>query len=102
MTGLLPCACADTCQADPRCHHTPRFQLRLDAPHMRNKACCASHLGTMAQAMTTWARDHGLTEGDLTILTMDPPPGGQCRWLQPPSGGAPASGLVFSTIPLET
>ena len=81
MTGLLPCTCAGTCQADRTCQLPSRFQAQLDAPpraqrpsvHRRTEAC-AGHFGALAAAVATWARDDDLAEGDLTILAIDPAP----------------------------
>jgi hypothetical protein len=102
MTGLLPCTCSDTCQADTACHRPPCFQARLDAacgasraPIRRRAEACASHLGTMVTALAAWARDHDLTDGDLTILAIEPARPGQAG-LQPQT-----SGLAFSTIHLS-
>ena len=107
MTGLLPCICPHICQAEAGCYRPPRFQVRLaavqrtePAPVRRHTAVCTTHLAAMVQAMTAWAREHELADGDLTVLTIDPPDG-------PPHPGRPARrgrtetpGLVFSTIRL--
>jgi hypothetical protein len=47
----------------------------------------------MVTTMTTWAREHGVTDGELTILAIEPPTTGPA---------ALTSGLVFSTIHLGT
>ncbi len=108
MTGLLLCTCSGTCQADRTCQLPSRFQARLDtAPRDRSpRVCrrteaCASHFGAMIAAITSWARDHDLTEGDLTILAIDPPPGAATPGQPPRHGTAQAPGLAFSTIPLQ-
>jgi hypothetical protein len=105
MTGLLPCTSSDTCQTDTACHRPPRFQAHLDAPQhaqrprvRRRTEACASHLGAMVQAMTIWAREQELADGDLTILTINPSSGAS-RPGQPHSD-TQTSGLVFSTIHL--
>jgi hypothetical protein len=105
MTDLLSCTCSGTCQADTTCHRTPRFQAHLDAAqhaqHLRVRRrteACASHLVAMVAAMTTWAREQDLTDGDLTILTIDPPPAASHPAPQSHRGCAQTSGLVFSTI----
>jgi len=54
----------------------------------------------MVHAMTTWAREQHLTEGNLTILTIDPPPAAGQSGQQPHHGAAQTCGLVFSTIRL--
>jgi hypothetical protein len=104
MTGLLRCTRSDTCQAAPGCHRPPRFQAHLDGDQRirlpRQTEACTSHLGAMVQAMTSWARDHGLTETDLLIVTIDPLPGAYCPGPQPQSDCAQADGLIFSTIHL--
>ena len=78
MTYPLPRMQPHVCQADSTCGHPPRFQARLEAadgaqPVRRNAEACAGHLTDMVQALTTWARDHHLTEGQLTVLVIDPP-----------------------------
>lgn len=104
MTGLLRCTRSDTCQAVPGCLRPPRFQAHLGADeHIRlpgRTGACPGHLGAMVQAMTAWARDHGLTETDLLIVTIDPLPGPHCPGLPSAGGSAQADGLVFSTIHL--
>ncbi len=54
----------------------------------------------MLHAMTVWAREHDLTEGDLTIVTIEPPPQGGGSGQLPPLGARQTDGLVFSTIRL--
>ena len=107
MSGLLPCICSDSCQADTTCYRPPRFQVHMDRvpyaqqpPFRRRTDACANHLGGMVQAMTRWAREQELTEGDLTVMVIDPPP-------TIPEPGRRRSyrrrtrtdGLVFSVIP---
>lgn len=107
MTGLLLCTCSEACQADSTCHRPPRFQAFLEATRQpqparvrRRTEACACHLGAMVAAMTAWAREQHLTEGDLTILTIDPPPYASHPGQQPCSRGGRRSGLVFSIIQL--
>jgi hypothetical protein len=107
MTGLLPCMSSSACQADRSCHFPPRFQAHLDAPqnaqHPRIRGrtnACARHLATMVVAITTWAHEQHLTNGDLTILAIEPPPrvghpGHELR-----STRSQTSGFVFTTIHL--
>src|SRR5215831_9230644 len=105
MTGLLPCTCSGTCQADRTCQLPSRFQAQLDAApraqrprvHRRTEAC-AGHFGALAAAIATWARDDDLAEGDLTILAIDPAPATDPAGQLPPPGQA--RGLVVSTIHL--
>lgn len=108
MTGLMPCTCSENCQADSTCHRPPRFQVYLDAAQhpqplriRRRTEACACHLGVVVAAMTTWAHEHHLTDGDLTILTIDPPPSTSHLGQQRHPGGARTSGLVFSVIQLD-
>lgn len=107
MTDVLPCICLDACQADDECHFQPCFQACLDVardgrkPAIRMRAnACARHLGVMVVAITRWADEQRLTNGDLTILAIEPPH----RLSHPPSGARPSrsqtSGFVFSTIHL--
>jgi hypothetical protein len=107
MIALRACIYSDTCQADAACHHPPRFQIYLDAPRRpqqspirRRSQACASHLGIAVQAMASWARAQHLTDGDLTVLTIDPPPGPDYLGHQPRCGHSQTSGLIFSVIPL--
>jgi hypothetical protein len=106
MTGLLPCTCSNACQADSACRRPPRFQAHLDAaqdarhPRVHRSAeACASHLGAMVAALASWAHEHNLTSGDLTILIIEPPPSASLP-RQPRSGCSQTCGLVFSTIRL--
>jgi hypothetical protein len=107
MTDLLSCMCLNACQADSECHFQPRFQARLDVarhgqkPPIRMRAnACARHLGAMVVAITRWADEQHLADGDLTILAIEPPP----RLSHPSSGPrrsrSQTSGFVFSTIHL--
>ncbi len=107
MTGIQPCTCSSACRANSTCNRLPRFQAHLDAAqdaqhppiHMRTEAC-ASHLGVMVVAMTTWAREQDLTNADLTILTIEPPPRESYPRQQAHRSYAQTSGLVFSIIHL--
>jgi hypothetical protein len=109
MTSILLCTCSGACQVDGTCARLPRFQAYLDtaqnAMHPRIHRCieaCANHLGTMAVAMATWAREQDLTHADLVILAIEPPLhetyfGPQHRH----RGYAQTSGFVFSVIHLS-
>jgi hypothetical protein len=107
MTWPLPRMQPHVCQADSTCGHPPRFQARLEAvngtqPVRQNAEACASHLTDMVQALTTWARRQHLTDGELTVLTIDPPSSGSC-FLVPADHDRPetvALALAFSTIRL--
>jgi hypothetical protein len=50
---------------------------------------CAAHIGGIVHGLTSWARHHDITEGQIIVLTIDPVP--PC--IEP-------QGLVFCTIPL--
>lgn len=103
MFSILPCMCSSFCQADSTCDRRPHFQAHLDAQHPRihrSTEACASHLGAMVVAMTTWAREQDLTSADLTVLTIEPPPPEDRSRQQSPSGRVHTRGLVFSTIHL--
>jgi hypothetical protein len=97
------------CQADPLCHRAPYFQARLEAtdgplPVSRHVKLCGVHLGDMVQVLTSWAHEHGLTNGQVTVLIIDPPPTDP-----PPSGPplalpwlrqSPPGGYAFGSISL--
>lgn len=107
MTALLPLTCSDNCRAHSSCHSPARFQARLDVArhaqhppiHGRTEAC-AGHLSDMVQAIREWAQQQGLTEGDLTILTIDPSPNDNRLGRRSHRGRTRISGLIFSVIPL--
>lgn len=107
MTGILPCTCSSTCQADSTCDRIPHFQARLDAPGdaqrprvLMRTAACGSHLGTVVAAMAAWAREQDLTDAELTVLTIAPPPRESHSRSRPRRGWTQTSGLIFSTIHL--
>lgn len=107
MTGLLLCMCPNACQADSACHFPPRFQAHLDAPQnaqrpriRRRTNACARHLETMVVAITTWAHEQQLTNGDLTILAIEPPPRVGHPWQELGSARTQTSGFAFTTIHL--
>jgi hypothetical protein len=108
MTGLQPCTCSSACQADHTCRRLPRFQAHLDAaqdaqrlPIHRRIEACANHLGTMVVTMTTWAREHNLTNAHLTILAIEPPLRESYPRQPDHRDCAQTSGLVFSIIYLD-
>jgi hypothetical protein len=96
------------CQAGHTCHRPARFQARLEAAPgpgqsglRKDAEACASHLTDVIQGLTTWASDHHLTDGHVTVLAIDPlpysayPPGPARR-----EPGTVTPGLIFSTIQL--
>ena len=105
MTWPPPRMQLHACQAGRACERPPRFQARLEAvngtqPVRKNAEACAAHLTDMVQALTTWARDHDLTEGQLTVLAVDPPSSGSCL-LAPVDHDRPQMlSFAFSTIRL--
>jgi hypothetical protein len=104
----MPCSPARStraCQADRDCTSTPRFQARLEAangarPVRLNVRACAHHFGDAAQALTDWARARHLTNGQVTVLVIDPPPCGSLPGPPVDRRLAQAPGLAFTTIPL--
>jgi hypothetical protein len=90
-----------TCDADTKCLHVPCFQVQLDVPsrkqaHRRVNAC-AYHVADVIQAVRAWAGEHGVIDGELTILAIEPAAGGR----QPSEADRPdLRGFAFSTIPL--
>jgi len=107
MPGLMPCVCLSACQADAGCYFPPCFQARVDAarvgrkPRIRRRVnACASHLGTVVVALAAWAVEQRLTDGDLTILAIDPPPRASALPSGPRHSLSLTSGFAFSTIHL--
>ncbi len=107
MTISLSHARPGTCQAADVCSHPPCFQARLEAAgrsqthRVRKEAdACAGHLGNMVQALTAWARAHGLTDGELTVLAVDPPPAGIPPALRAIQEEPDSHALAFSTMRL--
>ena len=105
MPWPLPPMQAHVCQADSTCGRPSRFRARLEAadgrqPVRKSAEACASHLGEMVQALTNWARSHHLTEGQLTVLAIDPPFDGPCLPAPADPGGPEVAGFAFSTIRL--
>jgi len=96
---------AHACQVDSTCGRPPRFEARLEAvsgtqPVRKDAEACAGHLTEMVQNLTTWARGHHLTDGQLTVLAIDPPFTGSCL-LAPADHDRPEMrGFAFSTIRL--
>jgi hypothetical protein len=54
----------------------------------------------MVQVLTNWAHERGLTNGQVTVLIIDPPPSGPplaLPWLrQSPPGGYPFGSISLS------
>jgi hypothetical protein len=93
------------CQAESTCGRPSRFRARLEAadgrqPVRKSAEACGGHLGDMVQALTIWARGHGLTEGQLTVLVIDPPFDGPCLLARADHSGPEMAGFAFSTIRL--
>jgi hypothetical protein len=92
-----------TCDADTQCGHVPCFQVQLDGSsprqaHRRANAC-AYHVADVIEALRGWAAEHGVVNGALTILAIEPAAGGR----QPVGEDQPdLRGFAFSTIPLDS
>jgi len=82
----------------------PCFQVQLDAspPRQahRQAHACAYHVPDVIEALRAWAGEHGMADGQLTILAIEPAADGR----QSGHAGGPARpelrGFAFSTIPL--
>jgi uncharacterized RmlC-like cupin family protein len=82
------------CQSGTPCQAAPRFQAILETRTGTSPVCiasqaCAAHIGAIVQGLTTWAHHHDITEGQITVLTIDP----VLPYVEP-------QGLVFCIIPL--
>jgi hypothetical protein len=103
MTQTDDGASGARCDADTQCGHVPCFQVRLDGSrplqaHWRANAC-AYHVADVIEAVRGWAAEHGVVDGALTILAIEPAAGGR----QPIGQDQPdLRGFAFSTIPLDT
>jgi hypothetical protein len=91
-----------TCDADTQCGHVPCFQVRLDGSRPR-QACrradaCAYHVAEVIEALRAWAAEHGVVDGALTILAVEPAAGGRQRAGE---DQLDLRGFAFSTIPLD-
>ena len=104
MTPSEDRASAVRCNADAKCLHVPCFQVQLDAScprqaHRRANAC-AYHVPDVIEALRAWAGEHGMADGQLTILAIEPAASAR----QSGQAGGPAQpelrGFAFSTIPL--
>src|SRR5436305_11553377 len=94
----LPGACA----ADSECQHTPCFQVQLEASgcgqERRQADACAYHVAEVIEALRAWAAEHGVVDGALTILAVEPAVGGRQRTGE---DQLDLRGFAFSTIPLD-
>jgi hypothetical protein len=94
------------CDADTECQHAPCFQVQLDDARQahRQARACAYHVPEVIEALRAWAREHGVADGRLTILAIEPaaePAAGGRQAAQPGGPGQAGSrGFAFSTIPL--
>jgi hypothetical protein len=88
------------CDADPRCGHAACFQVQLEASQpeqaYRQAFACAYHVADVIEALRSWAREHDLAGGQLTVLAIEPAAGGH------QAGSAALREFAFSTIPLKT
>ncbi len=95
------------CDADPGCQHAPCFQVQLEASgcgqEHRQANACAYHVAEVIQALRAWAAEHGVVDGALAILAIEPAAGGRRPGGpdQPHGPGYPdLRGFPFSRIPL--
>lgn len=93
------------CDGDPRCGHPACFQVQLEASQpqvaYRQALACAYHVADVVEALRTWARDHDLAGGQLTILAIEPAAGGRQPGGTSGSKTAALREFAFSTIPLK-
>jgi hypothetical protein len=104
MTQPAERASGGNCDADTECLHVPCFQVQLDDARPgqahRQANACAYHVPEVIEALRTWAGEHGVADGQLTILAIEATAGGR-QAAQPGAPGQPESrGFAFSTIPL--
>ncbi len=115
MSRAAERASTGRCHADTACQHVPCFQVQLDAsrPRLahRQANACAFHVTDIIEALRAWAGERGLTDGQLTILAIEPAVGGRVpdrpgkpgRQGQRGTTGQPElRGFAFSTIPLDS
>jgi hypothetical protein len=102
----FPGAPSTACDGDPRCGHPACFQIQLEASQpqeaYRQALACAYHVADVVEALRTWARDHDLAGGQLTILAIEPAAGGRQPGGTSGSKTAALREFAFSTIPLKT
>src|SRR5580693_6368993 len=110
------CTPMTACDADRRCRHVACFQVQLEASQPeqahRQAFACAYHVADVIEALRSWAREHDLTGGQLTVLAIEPAAGG--HWAGSATAGSAGDGrdggaksaalreFAFSTIPLKT
>jgi hypothetical protein len=104
-------ACTPTtaCDADRRCTHVACFQVQLEASQPeqahRQAFACAYHVADVIEALRSWAREHDLADGQLTILAIEPNPGTAGGRQATGTGSPDTTGLrqfAFTTLPLRT
>jgi hypothetical protein len=99
------------CDADTECLRVPCFQVQLDASRPRRAHrqanACAYHVPDVIGSLRAWAGEHGVADGHLTILAIEPAAGGRLPGQPGEAGqaGGPDQpggfrGFAFSTIPL--
>jgi hypothetical protein len=90
-----------TCAARPPCPGPPCFLIEFHAPpgsqcDGRGAAACPGHLGEVVCDVATWAHEHGLDDGEVTVLAIDRSPVSRS-----PAGSREAGqGFVFGSIRL--
>jgi hypothetical protein len=82
--------------------HAPCFQVQLEATRPgrahREANACAYHVPDVIETLRAWAGNHGVTDGQLTILAVEPAAGGR----HPIRADEPdLRGFAFSRIPLN-
>lgn len=102
MTRPAEGAPVGRCDADTICLHAPCFQVQLDAagPERahREANACAYHVTDVIETLRAWSVEHGVADGQLTILAIEPAASGR----QHHPGDLPdLRGFAFSTIPLN-
>ncbi len=103
MTPSAEGAPACRCGADATCLRVPCFQVQLDASRPRRvhrqANACAYHVPDLIETLRAWAGEHGVSDGQLTVLAIEPAAGDR----QPIEEDQPdLRGFPFSTIPLST
>jgi hypothetical protein len=95
------------CAADSECQHTPCFQVQLEdsggGQEHRQANACAYHVAEVIQALRAWAAEHGVIDGALAILAIEPAAGGRLPGAPGQSRGPDdpdLRGFPFSRIPL--
>ena len=109
-------ASTDRCDADTTCQHVPCFQVQLEASRPQHASPAGERLRLPCPRRHRDAADmggeHDLSEGQLTILVIEPAAGGPLPSQpglpgpgQPGEPGGPGQpelrGFAFSTIPLK-